>query len=554
MIPSSPAWRVWADSSGKECTMIDPKQQKNNHTGGAIAALASPSRGNRVLWMQLLLLSAGWWLCVLFHWGNDGTWFQGDSPRHVLTGLFWLDLFREGWHRPYEFALEYYKSYPAIVPSSYPPMYYLLEAIGFSLFGESMAVPKAITLAASWFLGFFLWRWLVRWQGQSAGWAAPFLYAIPNVACESGAAMLDMTAAAFAFAGLFYWRSYLESESRNPRDRFLALGLLFASPLTHPILVIALIAAALYLLPGGRYRLIKDRRLIFPMAMGLATCMTVLGFASFYGVGRINQIFLRSAGIPLYSGMNAYLTQAEIWAGAPKWSFLFATAAFLGCRPWRHSEGRHLLLLSLAIGAPLCAIHAVDKRYLLLLAPCLIATASWTIRTIFQMYGDRLKASQQIPLAFLLAIVFGAVNITTIRYKKFENMRDFANMVDQVNSAAGSQAVFYLGTYDGVFTLHRRLGAGSERRPTVMVPHMFPERKIPERGILARTLWEAGCEWVLIEETPEVQRNKNKGLARGTARMMRGFQVLATWKPLHRDVEFVFLKRTPTPTRSTRLQ
>ncbi|MFM8324560.1 MAG: hypothetical protein ACKN9U_06855, partial [Pirellulaceae bacterium] len=72
-----------------------------------------------------------------------------------------------------------------------------------------MAIPKSITHGSSWVVGFFLWRWLVRWQGQSAGWAAPFIYAIPSVAFESGAAMLDMTAVAFSFSGLYYWRSYL---------------------------------------------------------------------------------------------------------------------------------------------------------------------------------------------------------------------------------------------------------------------------------------------------------------------------------------------------------
>ncbi len=495
--------------------------------------------------MQLLLLSASWWLYALFHWGNDGTWIQGDSPRHVLTGLFWLDLAREGWNRPYEYAMEYYKTYPAIVPSNYPPIYHLLEAVGFRLFGESMAVPKAITLAASWFLGFFLWRWLIRWQSPSAGWAAPLVYAIPNIAYESGAAMLDMTAVAFAFAGLIYWRSYLESDSRSVRDRSLALVLLFAGPLTHPILVVALFAAALYLIPGGCYRLMMDRRLLLPTEMGLFVCLAVLSFASIYGADRLNQIFLRSGGLRLYSGMDFYLKQSELLAGVPKWSLLFAAAAFLGCRPWRHSEVLHLLLLKIAVVAPLGAIYAIDRRYLLLLAPCLIATASWTVGSLFRMHGDRLKSSQQVLLALLMAVAFGAVNLATIRAKKFENMRKFANMVDQVNQITGTSPVFYLGTFDGVFILHRRLGDAGVRRPTVLVPHLFPNRKVPARGEISKTLLEAGCEWVLIEETVGIPKNNNRGLGRGRSQLMPGFQVLATWKPLNRDVEFVFLQKTP---------
>ena len=32
-----------------------------------------------------LLVVASW------HWANDGLWFQGDAPRHAVTGLFlWI--------------------------------------------------------------------------------------------------------------------------------------------------------------------------------------------------------------------------------------------------------------------------------------------------------------------------------------------------------------------------------------------------------------------------------------------------------------------------------
>jgi hypothetical protein len=529
-------------------------KQKTISMEAPIRSLGSPPRWNLVLLGQLLLLSASWWFCVLFHWGSDGTWFQGDSPRHVLTGLFWLDLAREGWNRPYEFALEYYKTYPAIVPSSYPPMYHLLEAFGFSLFGESMAVPKSITLGSSWFLVFFLWRWLVRWQGPSAGWVAPLVYAIPNFAFESGAAMLDMTAASFAFAGLYYWRSYLESDSRNRRHGFLALGLLFIGPLTHPILVIALFAAALFLVPGRRYRLMRDPRLVFPLALGAIVCLAVLGFASFYGVGRINQVFLRSGGLRLHSGAAFYLTQVEFWAGVPKWSFLAAVTAFLGCRPWRHPEGLHLLLLSIAIGAPLCAIYAIDKRYLLLLAPCLIASASWTAGNLFHFDAKWLKPAMRIGLAFLLAAVFAWVNIAFIQAKKPEDMQKFGTMVSQINQMTGIDPVFYLGTYDGVFTLHRRLAVGKERRSTVLVPHLFPSRKVPTEEVIANKLLDTGCKWLLIEETPGVPKNNSRGLARGRSQLLSGFHVVATWKPLHRDVEFVFLRRASNTDATARLQ
>ena len=65
-------------------------------------------------WLQLVALLGCWLTCVWFHWGNDGIWFQGDSPRHALNAVFFLDLAKEGIWNPIEYAHRYYARYPAI--------------------------------------------------------------------------------------------------------------------------------------------------------------------------------------------------------------------------------------------------------------------------------------------------------------------------------------------------------------------------------------------------------------------------------------------------------
>src|SRR5215475_2584816 len=48
-------------------------------------------QGGKSLSSQVMGLLLAWLYVVWLYWGNDGLWFQGDSPRHAANGLFWWD-------------------------------------------------------------------------------------------------------------------------------------------------------------------------------------------------------------------------------------------------------------------------------------------------------------------------------------------------------------------------------------------------------------------------------------------------------------------------------
>src|SRR4029078_10201257 len=76
---------------------------------------------------QAAMVIAGFLLVAALHAQNDGLWFQGDSPRHGVNGLFWWDFLRALPIDPKIFALRYYARYPVIAPAGYPPLFYVLE-------------------------------------------------------------------------------------------------------------------------------------------------------------------------------------------------------------------------------------------------------------------------------------------------------------------------------------------------------------------------------------------------------------------------------------------
>src|SRR5438105_15861050 len=119
-------------------------------------------------YFQLAITLAVWCYFVALARDNNGFWYQGDSSVHATNGLFWADfLSRSNWH-PVDFALGYYARYPSISPLAYPPVFYLVEALSYRLFGISPAVPKWLVMSFALLGTLYLVAWLRRWVSKNA--------------------------------------------------------------------------------------------------------------------------------------------------------------------------------------------------------------------------------------------------------------------------------------------------------------------------------------------------------------------------------------------------
>lgn len=64
--------------------------------------------------------------------------WSSDAPRHAMNGAFVHDLLAAmPWQDPKGFALQYYAQYPALTIVFYPPLFYLAEAVAYSIGGVS---------------------------------------------------------------------------------------------------------------------------------------------------------------------------------------------------------------------------------------------------------------------------------------------------------------------------------------------------------------------------------------------------------------------------------
>src|SRR5262249_55852428 len=172
---------------------------------------------------QAVLVVAAWaYLCAL-HWDNDGLWYQGDAPRHAANGLFWRDYLHSLSPDPEGYALSYYARYPVILPTAYPPVFYLLEGALFTVFEPSPYLSKALVFRFALAAALYTTAWLRRWVAEGAGWGGALLLLLPGVVRWSHGVMLNVPALALAVGALYHARRWLDAPAS--RQVYLAVTL-----------------------------------------------------------------------------------------------------------------------------------------------------------------------------------------------------------------------------------------------------------------------------------------------------------------------------------------
>ncbi len=168
-----------------------------------------------------------------------GDFWWSDAPRHAMDGVFYHDMVRD---LPIthlkQWAMDYYLQYPAITVLFFPPLFALVEAVFFSLFGVSAATAQ-LTVSA-FLLGaasgtYFLVR---RWVGPAAALSAALLFiATPIMALWGRQVMLEIPAFAFLIWSCHFFFRYLDH--LKARDLYLAVALVIAGMYTkQPVMFI----------------------------------------------------------------------------------------------------------------------------------------------------------------------------------------------------------------------------------------------------------------------------------------------------------------------------
>ena len=500
-------------------------------------------------WLQLVALLGCWLTCVWFHWGNDGIWFQGDSPRHALNAVFFLDLAKEGIWNPIEYAHRYYARYPAINPQRYPPLFYALLAPSYAVFGVSGFVAKCLVQSFALMLGIYTLVGIRRWITPKAGIVAGLVLLMPGTMRWSGAVMLNLPALALGVACLFHLRIVLEHPDNRRTSKHFCIAVVFAalSILMHPTVGVVIPIAGLWLLLDRRWRPFVNLQAIFVILSSTLICGFVYWMLYSMSSAQFAQAASSKARVASVLWPTFYLQATPDLIGT--WTLpvilLGLVCSFKPAR-FRRDSVRLVLATLLALSLLHC-IWAKDERYFLWACPA----ATWLIAHAFVAISsiEAFCRNKQLALAISAGLL---MTLTTYLIAISQDdppgsVNSLSKVAKEVAKIAAGEPILYHGTHDGSFVFYIR-SIDEQFQQQVVLVRKLPTRpgQSVEKNVLSwrrrkpkdETINETNlrnqiartrCRWLLLEKTTNSKKDKLANVINQLANQ-NGYQLEKTFK------------------------
>lgn len=398
--------------------------------------------------LVLTLVPLVLWIMDISH---DGMWLQGDSPRHALDGALYLHMMSGlRFLHPMKTALDFYRWYPAIAPTLYPPVFYVVEAILYGVFGISPLVPKTTVLVFA-IVGVNAFYGLLRrrfppWICFVSAWA---LLLAPFVLPFDLSVMLDAPAMWMSVVATWWLFKTLDQPTGW---RLLAAPLLFALAFLTKQLAISSGAAAVVFLAFGPYRrLWRSRALWLGLCLGSLAIggWTWLNFA--YG-GKVVRLTILSE-----YGFGYFLRHLD---GLVSWPVLILAAfSLLGGlrRLWAQPLYRFSILWALLSYLSAALTHE-EVRYLAQAVPPLVILSAYGLETLASL---RIGRKRWVKLSFVgFLIAYHGYPAHTVKVKYVRGIEEVAHRVLEDQEHFG---ILYMGRYNGNFIFYVRTMDPSRR-------------------------------------------------------------------------------------------
>lgn len=492
-----------------------------------------------VLYAQLVLLATTCFAMACWHSGNDGLWFQGDAPRHAMNGLFWQDFIRDGAPLPAkDYAASYYVRYPVVNPASYPPLFYILEAALFAVFGANVTVARCLVSIFSLTFGCYTLFCLRRWIGPRYGWFAITAVLIPEFVVWSHTIMLNVPSAALQVATLFHGRVWLETEKRA--HLFCATVFALLATLTHYTGGISLILLLLWMLQK-RGADLRYSRGFWSVSGGLLLLFSVVGASIF--------AFDRTAFEWIFPNVQDILS-ARTWLFYPqqmlqRFGWPLCGLATLGTiigyrRPrWKREVVTWLSCLGGAYFV-FTLVEARDIRYIFIAIVPLVCLMAIGLKVLHSQLIKRVGKpnGRRFELTWALAIL--AIFIALAVRTTVPSVSGFPEVVAYLNKVAPGEALFYDGFYHGIFSWYvRATDSQLERRVVLGNKSLYAFSKYIgyKEEVFAKTPDdvihllgnEHGCRWLAIEYGPREGDVPTRVMLRESLKCMPQFELMESF-------------------------
>ena len=391
-------------------------------------------------------------LATLMLWVSapmSGDFSFSDAPRHALNGVFIKDLVAAfPWRDPVGYAMQYYIQYPALTIVFYPPLFYLICAPFYALFGVSEATAIAVVLLHYFAFALGMYVLARRWMSAPLACAVALSsMAAPELAQWGREVMLEIPNLTYVVWGLVALRRY--GDTGRPGPLYLGAFLLLCALYTKVNVVFILPVAALMVCVSRGRAVLRDRHVWIVIAL------FAIGFAPLvlqqlkFGQMNVRQAVDPSLR-PEAKGWFFYATQFPIQLGWPLFlAAVLSPLALLRRRPAKCELADLILVLGwLVVGYLfMSAIDLKSARYSTVILPPILLLIGIALDRLVQ--GITAAA-----VAFVLVLVTG---VYTWRERPVPTIGGYREAAEWVAHAAPHNGVvLFSGLRDGSFVFNMR--------------------------------------------------------------------------------------------------
>lgn len=371
-----------------------------------------------------------------------------DASRHALNGAFVLDFLREmPLRHPMDFAIDYYRQWPALTIGFYPPLFYVVLAMSYVIFGVSEAAALIPELAFLALLGWGAYRLSRHWLDAMAALAvALLLMGAPEMSYWSQQIMLDVPAYAFLIWAVEFQLRYMKGGSQRSLDAAVVCAVLAISTKYNAIFIVGVMVLALLCARGWRFAL--NRAPLRATALGIVLMLPLLAFFIKFSTYNLDQAVSVQGANARWS-IEQLTYYARIMGTVISWPTLALAAIYCASLPFARGlrlpkDDAVFLLAWVIVGYVFYAMIAVkEPRHILFITYPFVLAA---VLLLDRMLGP-LAWRSVAPLALACGVF--AFGLTTRPVPYVTGMRQAAR--DVARLAPPETNVAFWGRLDGTF-------------------------------------------------------------------------------------------------------
>ena len=466
-----------------------------------VALLKSPA-------LHLLLLTLALGAVHAATWRASEPFFNNDETRHAMTGVFFRDAlcdFPGSVRHPREYAEGYYLRYPALGLLVWPPLFYMIEGLIFSIFGPSFAVGRMLVAGFMLLMFVYAYRFGRLTEGRAGGlFVAGFTGLSPVIFTLSQRVMLEVPALALGLVAVVHFEKHLRD--RRSCDALLACSFAAFCALTRFDGVFLLPYFALRIASTRNWSLLKSRAVVWPMLAALLLTLpyylvTYLEYGAGLSAGASDGFTVEPRGPLQWKNWVFYPRAIPELIGPIATAFVLAGAILALASP--RAFGPALALLA-AVYFTFSPLAELDARHGIYWVPAL-GIAAWRGIDLFRCY------SRWGALVYAALLAAGMVHDTQSQAFRYVRGYDTAAACVVERNPAG-RPIFVDGELTGSFIFHVRLH-DPDRRQTVLRgdkliysmlsdPSANYEQHAATEAEVIALLQDYDPEWIVVEDPP----------------------------------------------------